>query len=316
VLELKELYELKLQAKEPFDLNLTLSCYSFNWWFNGRAGVIPLLEEPMTVAVVSGSNLEVEVKVFGVEQVDVEKQLRWILGLDEDLSDFYSKVERDPLLREVPKTLRGMRMRALSPWNALLVAICQQNASFMQGWRMLSRIYKLLGAEVNVEGLKTIIPPGPGKLLSDDAKVKLREAGAGYRAEVIVEAAKRAREGLLKEASSLSPSRAEDVLREVKGIGSYTARLTLVLSMRMYELLPLDRWLKRLAEEVYGVEDAEKELKARWGRWCGLATYFTTVVLDAEVISEALRRALSGEVKPKPYAGRPTPLTMWMHEWR
>lgn len=60
-------------------------------------------------------------------------------------------------------------------------------------------------------------------------------------------------------------------MKEIKGIGSYSARFALVLSQRRYGLLPLDRWLRKLAEEVYGLREVEEGLKAKWKRWCGLA---------------------------------------------
>ena len=69
------------------------------------------------------------------------------------------------------------------------------------------------------------------------------------------------------------------------------------MSQRRSCLLPLDGWLERIAREVYEPDGVGRGLKVRW-RWCGLAVFFTTVVLDAEVLSRALRRALAGDVKP------------------
>jgi len=45
-----------------------------------------------------------------------------------------------------------------------------------------------------------------------------------------------------------------------------------------------------------------------------LAVFFTTVVLDAEVLSKALKRALTGNVKPTLRRDKLSPLTLWMHE--
>ena len=66
-------------------------------------------------------------------------------------------------------------MRATSLWNAMLIAICQQNASFAQGWRMLCRVYKLMGKGAKLGDVMTIIPSSPRGLL--------RGAGLEYRAE-------------------------------------------------------------------------------------------------------------------------------------
>jgi len=160
----------------------------------------------------------------------------------------------------------------------------------------------------------TIIPPSPRDFLTDGARGLLREAGLGYRAETVVRATSAIERGLLEGIEGLGDEEAEERLKEVKGIGAYTARLALVLSQRRYGLLPLDRWLERIAREVYKLDDVERGLKVKWGRWCGLAVFFTTVVLDAEVLSKALRRALTGGVKPVVQRDRLSPLTLWMHE--
>lgn len=196
----------------------------------------------------------------------------------------------------------------------MLIAICQQNASFAQGWKMLCRIYKLMGKRVELDGLTTIIPPTPRDILADSARRLLKEAGLGYRAETIVRVAETIERGLLEGVEELNDEEAEERLREIKGVGAYTARLALVLSQRRYGLLPLDRWLEKIAREVYRLDDVEVGLKTRWGRLCGLAVFFTTVVLDAEVLSKALKRALTGNVKPTLQRGKLSPLTLWMYE--
>jgi len=300
----------------PFNFHLTASCYNFKWWFDGSKCLIPISNDPPLIAVTRYSHDEVMVDVYGekrADYTDVEKLARWILGLDEDLTSFYNVIENDAILREVPKSLRGMRMRATSLWNALLIAICQQNASFAQGWSMLCRIYRLFGLEVELNGIKSILPPSPRHFLTSEAEAKLREAKVGYRARTIIHAASMAEKGYFEYLEKLKDEDAEERLKEIKGIGGYTARLTLVLSQRRYGLLPLDRWLKRLAEEVYKLKNVEEELKAKWREWCGLAVFFTTVVLDAEVLLKALQRALNGDVKPRCQSEKPTPLTLWMH---
>lgn len=248
-----------------------------------------------------------------VDHINVEEFVQWALGLNEDLTGFYNVIEDDAILREVPRSLQGMRMRTTGFWNALLIAICQQNTSFIQGWSMLCRIYKLFGMKVKLNGIKSILPLSPRDFLTSEAEAKLREAKVGYRAKTIMHAASMIEKGYFEHLERLKDEEAEEKLKEIKGVGSYTARLTLVLSQRRYSLLPLDRWLKRLAEEIYKLKNVEEELKARWKEWCGLAVFFTTVVLDAEVLSKALRRALNGDVKPSCQYEKLSPLTLWMH---
>ena len=313
-MRLRHLYSFKLRPREPYNFKLTASCYNFKWWFNGEKCILPLSGDPPLMAIAKEIEGEISVEVYGLGNADVEREVKWMLGVDEDLTGFYEVIANDAILREVPRTLRGMRLRSTSLWQALLIAICQQNASFAQGWSMLCRLYKLFGVEVEINGVKSLIPPSPNAFLRGDAEAKLKSARVGYRAETIIKAAVAASQGALDDLAKLKSQDAEAKLKEIKGIGSYTARLALVLAHRRYELLPLDRWLKSLAKEVYKLNNVEEELKRMWGNWCGLAMFFTTVVLDADVLSIALKRALSGDVSPRAQPSRPTPLTLWMHE--
>ncbi len=315
-LKLQSLYSFELKPKNPFNFYLTASCYNFNWWFNGSKCLIPISKDPPLIAVAHQPHDKVVVDIYGeksVDHINVEEFVQWALGLNEDLTGFYNVIEDDAILREVPRSLQGMRMRATGFWNALLIAICQQNTSFIQGWSMLCRIYKLFGMKVKLNGIKSILPLSPRDFLTSEAEAKLREAKVGYRAKTIMHAASMIEKGYFEHLERLKDEEAEEKLKEIKGVGSYTARLTLVLSQRRYSLLPLDRWLKRLAEEIYKLKNVEEELKARWKEWCGLAVFFTTVVLDAEVLSKALRRALNGDVKPSCQYEKLSPLTLWMH---
>lgn len=315
-MKLKFLYNLKLKPRTPFNFYLTSSCYNFEWWFDGSKCLVPISRDPPLIVVAQQHEDLVSADVYGNEEarsLDVERKVKWIFGLDEDLTDFYNVVGDDPILYEVPRSLLGMRLRTTDLWNALLIAICQQNASFIQGWSMLCRIYKYFGSRVELDGLRTIMPPGPIDLLEKD---RLEETKVGYRAKTIMEAAlafTNFNSGFFDRVEGLKDEDAEALLREIKGVGSYTARLTLILSQRRYSLLPLDRWLKSLAEKVYGLRDVEGGLKIKWRGWCGLAAFFVTVVLDAEVITKALQRALGGDVKPRGESKKPTPLTLWMH---
>lgn len=315
-MKLHSLYEFELKPREQFNFHLTASCYNFNWWFNGTKCIIPSLSSPSLVAIIHYRDGYLVAEVYGAKRANVEDVANYVeyaLGLHEDLKEFYEVAKHDPILCEVPTSLQGMRMRATDLWNALLIAICQQNASFLQGWRMLCRIYKVMGTRVELNGITTIIPPSPEDLVAEGARDLLKKAGVGYRAETLIRVAMAIKRDFLDQLKDLKDDEAESMLKEIKGVGSYSARLALILSQRRYGLLPLDRWLKRLAEEVYGLRDVEEGLKAKWGRWCGLATFFTTVVLDAEVLRKALKRALNGDVKPRLSHKSLSPLTLWMH---
>jgi 3-methyladenine DNA glycosylase/8-oxoguanine DNA glycosylase len=317
--------EFSFKPLAPYNLNLTVKAYNFSWFFQNENPIIYLNIEDANLLCLTHEDKKgiVYSKVYLVEDKNVnitpqtiKEKIRFILGLDEDLSNFYQTIRKDPLLHRVPKVLVGMRLRTTSLWNALLIGVCQQNASFLQGWKMVLNLHRLFGRKIKFFGKEIFLPPNPKTIVK--YADRLGEARLGYRSETLKRIAEAfSRKDLFeKEIIKLDDEEAVDRLCLIRGVGEYTAKLALVFSQRRYSLLPLDRWLMRLASEAYKIKNpnmkkVEKFLLERWGEWCGLAVFFTTIVLDAEPISLALERFRKDELSPKFESEKPTPLTMY-----
>ncbi len=311
---LKETIELRIRVK-PYDFKLTAQTYNFSWWYNGESLIIPLEN---IVAQVSESRekefLEVRIFILREEDYDtseVVRKITWILGLNEDLSEFYNRASRDPLLSRAAEYLKGYHVRSTSIWNALLVGVCQQNASFRQGWKMLYEIYRRLGRPIRIPGYgETLIPPTPRDILENGIE-PLVEARTGYRAKTILRIAEYFTNN--REIPG-DPVELKSSLLNIKGVGEYTVRLSLVLSKRYYNEPPIDRWLKKIIQVVYNTseKEAEEYYKKHWSKWSGLAALLTTIALDAVTLSKALERIRNKQVIPL-IKDKPTPLTLWKY---
>lgn len=291
------------------DFEKTMRVYNLCFWINGDHAYAFIPWSSVSVARIYWSG-EYELYSTNCEEDLVEK-LEWALGLREDLSEFYELASRDPLLSEFAKLFKEWRLRSADLWWSLVVAVCQQNASFKQGWRALHELVRVYGKSVYVENAPILRPPTPLEVLEDPER--LRRAGLGYRAETLLRVAESIVTGVIKyeDINRVSVEEAESTLRRIKGVGPYTARLALALSTRRYELPPVDRWLRRIISIVYSVSEreAEKFWIEKWGKWSALASLAVTVALDAEVLSKALVRIKRGEVTPNPRV-KPSPLNM------
>ena len=320
--------EFLFKPKPPYNLHLTVKAYNFPWFFKNKKSIIPINIENSNFLCLTyrGKQNLIHSKVYTVEDENtvkpqkIEEKIRFVLGLDEDLLNFYQMIWRDPILYNVPKVLAGMRLRTTSLWNSLLIGVCQQNANFLQGWRMVLNLHKLFGEKLNFFGKKIFLPPNPKTIVK--YKDRLREARLGYRSKTIKKIAETflGEADFEKEVEKMGDRGAVEKLCLIKGVGEYTAKLALVFSQRRYSLLPIDRWLMRLASKAYKIKKpnmrrVEKFLLKRWNGWCGLAVFFVTIVLDAEPISLALKRLKKGELTPKLKSEKPTPLTMCKLLW-
>ncbi len=305
----------ELLSPRDYNFHLTASAYNFSWYYDGSKLITILDESKPIIACTHKVDSKLKVRIYARDKVDniswYMEKLEFILGVNEDLSKFYEICASDPLFHKSCKLLKGFRLRCCSLWDALMIGVCQQNASFKQGWKMLSMLHKLLGKKVEVENWGySIIPPSPTTIVKA-SQSELKACGLGYRAEALLSIAKQFISGTLSNDDVMKYK--ESDLTRVKGIGPYTARLALVLSARKYDLPPIDRWLKRIICEVYKVKEnvAEVEWRRRWRRWSGLASVLTTIILDAEPLSKALMRIRKGLTYPLLSDKDMTPLNLW-----
>ena len=297
-------YEALVETDKGYSFHHTAVTYSFGWMYDGIVHRIELCRG--AIAVLSEDNGVLSLKVFSEpgnncweEKLD---ELEYRLGIWEDLADYWRRAQSDPLVGGVAETMPGLRLRSTSIWAAFLIAVCQQNASFKQGWGMLYRLHRLVSRRLTAKSMGVYLETPLPENLSLDL---LRKAGLGYRARTVMEAIRR-------RVHELGCSDIDEA-REVRGVGKYTLALMRLLACRDYGALPLDRWLKRLASEAYGVPEqaVDAELHRRFGEYVGLAALHTTIAFDAEPISRALRRLREG--KNKPGLVEPSPISLWRH---
>ncbi len=314
-LRLTGIYEDMITPKKPYNFRLTAMCYASPWDFDGERAYIIFRTASRTGCVMATQrDEEVTVRIFA-EKPDDEliehglKVARHVLALDEDLTEYYKIIEKDPLLGIIPKKYLGLHMRAVaSLWEGAIIGICQQNASFRQGWRMVMNLRNLLGEKVLIEGFNVILKATPSPHTIVRRASKLAETGVGYRKDTIIRLAR-----------TFIRNETEE-LEQIKGIGQYTARLARIIALRKYDVFPVDRWFMRLIPYTYkGIDKAwpkgkvEKLARELWGKWCGLSAILITIVTAAKPIREALDRIRKGEINILPE--EPAPMTIWRVGW-
>jgi len=295
-------------ASERLDVKTTVVTYNLCFWIRSNYAYVFLPTNEPSVAVV-GYDGSYEIYSSSCAE-DLDVVLDQTLGVNEDLSCFHRLARKDPLLGDFASGYPGWRLRSTSLWWALVTGICQQNASFKQGWGILHKIVLMYGKKALLREDEVLIPPTPRDVLERPSL--LIEAGAGYRAKVIVDTARAVVEELESDVmNASSASEVERALRRIKGVGPYTARLAIVLALRMYELPPVDRWLKKIISLVYGIDEnyAESYWAQKWSGFAGLASVAATIALDAEPLTRALERVRHRKLLPSPHKS-PTPINM------
>lgn len=277
--------KVELQAKGAFDLKSVV--FSHGWAdlapfrvlkSNGaiRLG-LRTSRGPVTVTISSSPNgLAVEYD-SAAPKIEIEKSIRHIFRLDDDLSEFYRAVANDGRSWLEPMRM-GRLLRSQSVFEDLVKLILTTNCSWSFTRIMTDRLAEMLGEPMG-EGIRLF--PSPEQVASKTEKFYRDKIRAGYRSPHLPLLAKRVLKGDLDPNSWLDPKRpTEDVRKEilsVPGAGPYVAD-NLLKFLGRYDRLGLDSWargtLKRLwkMKKIPADKTIERNYK-KFGEYKGLVLW-------------------------------------------
>ena len=174
-----------------------------------------------------------------------------------DLRRDYGELKRhysfDETLARATSYSPGLRLMKQDAWETLITFILSQNSNIPRIKGMVARLCEHFGQalhEGNNEPAFTF--PSPEDLAklsaSDLAPVK-----TGYRADYIIDAAKRAADGRLdlKKLQDYPTGEIRTALMEVHGVGPKVADCVLLYGFGRVENFPLDVWMKRVMAKYY-----------------------------------------------------------------
>jgi DNA-3-methyladenine glycosylase II len=286
-----------LEAVPPFRLDLTVWTLRRRphnamdrWDGTTYRRVLPLPAGPVEVAVTQVAPPEapqLQVKVAGqpiraAMRVAVTAALERLLGLRIDLTEFYQFAAHQRHLGPLAQRFRGMKPpRFATVFEGVINAMACQQLTLTLGVHLLNRLAVTCGAALG-EGDETVHAfPRPEDLarLSPEA---LRQFGfSRQKGRAMIELAESVAEGRvdLEELADLPDDEVINHLRELRGVGRWTAEYTLLRGVGRVHMFPgddvgarnnLQRWLQlRKPLDYEGV----RRVLARWDGYAGFV-YF------------------------------------------
>jgi 3-methyladenine DNA glycosylase/8-oxoguanine DNA glycosylase len=280
----------KLPAKQPFSLNAVL--YSHGWASLAPYSLTSDGEGLLYVfRLTSGRGLQVQINpaADGVS-VELEEQLKeeersvikrnvtWMLGLDQEFTEFYKLAKQEPKLKHIVKKAQGRLLRSPTLFEDTVKTILTTNTAWNGTIRMAQKLVDQFGTELKNDPGKRAFP-SPGQIAASDESTLRNETRLGYRSPYILDLAQKITSGDL----NLEQFKSEDLPTEhlrkrllaIKGVGNYAAANLLML-LGHYSYLAIDSWaLKMVSHEWYrgeqiGPSEVEQSFE-RWGKWKGLA---------------------------------------------
>jgi hypothetical protein len=118
----------------------------------------------------SGVSLSVGEDLLASELQEIQNKLAWMLGLDQDFSDFYALASREPKLASVVEQARGRILRSPTFFEDVIKTILTTNTAWGGTKRMVSALVDHLGSPLPSEpGRRAFPSPSQVALLDEDA---------------------------------------------------------------------------------------------------------------------------------------------------
>ncbi|MCW4030552.1 MAG: DNA-3-methyladenine glycosylase 2 family protein [Candidatus Bathyarchaeota archaeon] len=237
------------------------------------------LEQPeLMVTLRAASPLKPQIKQ-GAQDI-----LTYIFNLNFPLNNFYAESQGDAVMRHITHKLRGFKFPTTpTAFESLLDAIVEQQISIKVARTIEERLATKFGAPLTLDGTTHYAFPTAHAIAAADIS-DIRSVGLSQRkAEYIQNAAQLITAGQLDlEAMKTQPDADQIItkLDALKGIGVWTAELTLLRGMQRWDVLPADDFGLRRVISTYCCEgkpikaDEARAAAQAWGTWKGLAAFY------------------------------------------
>jgi 3-methyladenine DNA glycosylase/8-oxoguanine DNA glycosylase len=201
-------------------------------------------------------------------------ELRFMMALDDDHSEFLRRFARDPLIGKATRRLRGLRpLRTATVAQALLRAVCGQLIQARRAREIERTVIRAVTPQLT--GTRLHAPPDC-RSLGRLAPAELRRLGLGTRRAAAL--VRICRSVDLERLRGLPGDASADRLLRERGLGPWSVGVVFLEGLGRYDRgLVADLGLVKLCSALRGrwVEGWETaELLEPYGEWAGLASIY------------------------------------------
>ena len=210
--------------------------------------------------------------------------IEYIFNLNYDLKAVYRQTENDPVMAKITRQLCGFKYPTTATvFESLVDSIVEQQISIKIARTIEERLAERFGDKLEINVACYYAFPTPPNMVAASIGA-IRACGLSQRkAEYIYGVAKAITDSALDlEAMKTNPDITAIIaeLDALKGIGVWTAELTIYRGMQSLDVLPADDFgIRRVISHYYcgdkPIEAAEaREVAKLWSGWQGLAAFY------------------------------------------
>jgi DNA-3-methyladenine glycosylase II len=213
----------------------------------------------------------------------IEEKIKWILGIEEDIKEFYKIAKKDKKFTQIIKKLYGLRApKTPTVFEALIIAITEQQIALPVAILMRKGLVEKYGESIKVGGKKYYTFPTPESLArikpEDIKKLKF----SLKKSEYIVNISQRIAFGEidLEKMKNWDKEKILNTLTKIRGIGPWTVEYMMCRGMGRYDALPAnDLGLRTSLTKHLGRKERVSEQEVRkflgpFGKYQGFAAFY------------------------------------------
>ena len=256
-------------ALSPLDLDLTLDCGQTFRWQRLRDGAWRgLIGEHLVEVRQSGGSVMI---ISDSKDASVKKEILTYFRAQDDLREIQKRLAKDRMLSAGIGRLRGLRLVKIPEWECIISYVLATYSNIPRIKNMIESISREYGRRI-AEG--TFSFPDVDSLR--EASVRdLRSCGLGYRAEYVNSICGMLDDVELRHLSRLSYADLREALKALPGVGDKVADCISLFGFGRLEAFPIDIWVRRALERLYGVTGSYEALRRfgsdRFGLQAGYA---------------------------------------------
>ena len=291
-----------LQAFSPFNFDLTSQIFEsgdpeIRRYENGEFTQVLRINGNLVLVKITSSGETQEPKIIvelksnkpltTKDKQAAEETIRFIFNIGIDLCSFYKDIERDHTMSQIARQLFGLKNPTTSTvFESLVDSIVEQQISIKVAQTIEQRLVKKFGENLTIDGKVYYAYPTAQNIAT--AKLcDIQQVGLSLRkAEYILNASQLIVDSKLDLEQMKNEKNSDQIIAEldrIKGIGVWTAELTMLRGMQRLDALPADDFgIRRVISRYYCSGKPIKTIEAReiaevWGTWKGLAAFYLII---------------------------------------
>jgi DNA-3-methyladenine glycosylase II len=254
-------------------------------------GKTPLLAEVRSSGTTEHPKLSLTLRsdrpVSRADARRAREQVASLLSITDDLEPFYRAVAGDPILADLTVRLRGVKAPVThTVFEALIDSIIEQQISLKAAHSIEARLIRTVGKQRVLDGTVWYCYPDP-EILAGTADSTFRACGLTFRkGEYLRDTSRLILDGDL-DVEGFRQEPDTEMIREelvkIRGIGRWTAELTILRGLHRPDAFPADdvgvrRFIAQFYRSGSKISAADARTFAeRWGAWKGYAAYYLEV---------------------------------------